>query len=346
MKTKLSIFFLISVSVVSLFAQTPKAQTDSVSKPSSVDKTETPVSAPVKPATTTSSRSATVSSSPSEGSTLTTQEIWINSATSFELKSTDDESKVDYIEYKINQGEYVRYSTPITITEEGSYNITYRAVDRAGNVETPKTLIVRVDNTPPTVTLISAEPLYTVDGNVYASKNNTYQIKSDDKASGVQQTTYAVNNDSPKAIKPEDTFKLEKSGPNVVKYSSLDGSGNKTPDSSTVIYIDDIKPTIEIIPDRAFVNIDGKNYANKATKYALRATDKESGVRRIFYKTKNTNGFVTYIDPIQFDQTGEYTIEARSVDNVGNESDLATLTVLVDIIPPTTIIRKLGNGSN
>ena len=44
------------------------------------------------------------------------------------------------------------------LTEEGDYEITYFAVDRLGNPETPQRLVVRVDLTAPTIAGLPPQP--------------------------------------------------------------------------------------------------------------------------------------------------------------------------------------------
>jgi hypothetical protein len=46
------------------------------------------------------------------------------------------------------------------------------------------------------------------------------------------------------------------------------------------------------------------------------------------------------------DSQGEHTIEAKAVDNVGNESETKKVSFSVDVNPPTTEIRKVDAGSS
>ena len=105
-----------------------------------------------------------------------TPALFINSKTAFELVTGDDLSGVDYIEYKINDGEYSRYTVPISLSKEGPATITYKATDKVGNKETAKVINLIVDNTAPVVSVKSSEPLF-VNGNTqYSSPKNTYQL--------------------------------------------------------------------------------------------------------------------------------------------------------------------------
>lgn len=85
---------------------------------------------------------------------------WYISDVSINLSATDQTSGVKEIHYSINQGSeaiVAGNSATISLTTEGVYTITYYAIDNAGNVESPKSITVKVDNVPPSLTL-SATP--------------------------------------------------------------------------------------------------------------------------------------------------------------------------------------------
>ena len=149
----------------------PKENTEQPLKPS---KTATPTQRSTASGTSETTSSSTTSNAPANSQSIGSEnELHINSLTSFELKASDDSSMVDYIEYKINNGEYIKYANPIVISQEGIAQLNYRSVDRAGNVEPSKLLTVVVDNTPPSVMIVPTEPFYATQGANYTSKNNT-----------------------------------------------------------------------------------------------------------------------------------------------------------------------------
>ena len=87
-------------------------------------------------------------------------QLYANSSVRFVLNSSDNLSKTEYIEYRVDDGAYIRYSAPISITVEGPHSITYRAADRAGNREFEQSFNVIIDNTPPEVELTPARGLH------------------------------------------------------------------------------------------------------------------------------------------------------------------------------------------
>ncbi|MBC7128618.1 MAG: right-handed parallel beta-helix repeat-containing protein [Thermoplasmatales archaeon] len=80
---------------------------------------------------------------------------WITSATQITLTATDAPDcacGVYKIYYRINGGSWIEYTAPFTIPSECTHTIEYYAVDYLGNTETAKSITVKVDNTPPTIT--------------------------------------------------------------------------------------------------------------------------------------------------------------------------------------------------
>ncbi|MFC0272182.1 DUF6359 domain-containing protein [Metabacillus herbersteinensis] len=60
------------------------------------------------------------------------------------LEATDESAGVATVEYKLNDGEWIAYSQPFTISEAGETIISYRAKDKVGNVEETKTATVMI----------------------------------------------------------------------------------------------------------------------------------------------------------------------------------------------------------
>ncbi|MEM7183382.1 MAG: chitobiase/beta-hexosaminidase C-terminal domain-containing protein [Spirochaetota bacterium] len=270
--------------------------------------------------------------------------IYVNSRTAFEITSTDSETKVDYIEYKINDGSYQKYSNPIYLPQEGVHTITYRAVDHAGNKEAARVLTVTVDNTPPDTAVTPVQKIHVAEDTKLASTSSTFSVTATDSVSGVDKVYYSIDGGE----KQEYTgpIKFEKSGSHTVKVTATDKAGNESDEFSYVVNVDNQPPTVKIIESMPFLVVDGKNYAKKGTTFSVKATDPEAGVNKILVKLDGQGDFVAYADAISFTTSGEHTIEAKAIDNVGNESAVETLKVLVDVIPPTTTIKAINGSGN
>ncbi|EMY70954.1 multi-beta-barrel domain surface protein OmpL47 [Leptospira vanthielii] len=271
------------------------------------------------------------------GATSNPAALFITSKTSFSLDAKDESSTIDFIEWKPKNGEYRKYTQPIRISEEGLTEVYYRSVDKVGNAETPKILVLHVDNTAPRVSLVPQEQFFVLDGVPFASKNNTYTLVAEDQQTGVEKVQFNVNQEATKVY--ADPIKLENGGANVVKYSATDKSGNSSPESSIIITVDDVKPTIEIVPSFPLVDINGKNFQRKGNVFYVNATDKESGIKKILVKVDEEE-YKLYVEAIAIETQGDHVIKAMAVDNVGNQSDVVEVKLSVDLTPPTSTIQK------
>jgi hypothetical protein len=81
---------------------------------------------------------------------------WYTADAGVTLDAADSLSGVSRTEYRLNQGAWIPYSAPFTLTE-GVYNVEYRSVDLAGNTEQIRAEVVQVDKTAPTFS-ISVNP--------------------------------------------------------------------------------------------------------------------------------------------------------------------------------------------
>ena len=97
-----------------------------------------------EPDTTAPTTTASLSpASPGPGGTYTV-------APTLTLTAQDNEggSGVDYTEYRVNGGAWTTYSNPVKFTVNGEYEVDYRSVDNAGNVEDTKTIAFAVEIVP------------------------------------------------------------------------------------------------------------------------------------------------------------------------------------------------------
>jgi hypothetical protein len=86
------------------------------------------------------------------------QNGWHNTSVFVTLLPTDNLSGLASTEFNLDGGSFTPYTAPIAITAEGIHTLQYRSTDRADNQEALRTLIVRIDLTPPEAVL-SFDPL-------------------------------------------------------------------------------------------------------------------------------------------------------------------------------------------
>ncbi|MGI6250817.1 MAG: OmpL47-type beta-barrel domain-containing protein [Anaerolineaceae bacterium] len=164
-------------------------------------------------------------------------EGWYRSAVSVALSATDTLAGVNATQYRINEGTWMDYSAPISISTEGITNIGYRSQDKAGNWEAEKTLAVKIDTalpttaaslsgtkgegawfiSPVTLTLISTDGSSGIDWQEYRPEggvwerysspvlltqnaNKIYEFRSSDKAgniSAIEKVSIAIDTVAP-----------------------------------------------------------------------------------------------------------------------------------------------------
>ncbi|MBC7128248.1 MAG: carboxypeptidase regulatory-like domain-containing protein [Thermoplasmatales archaeon] len=62
------------------------------------------------------------------------------------LTATDDESGVNATYYRINEGDWITYTAPFTLSAPGKHTIEYYSIDNEGNEEEPKTAYIPIAN--------------------------------------------------------------------------------------------------------------------------------------------------------------------------------------------------------
>ncbi|HME54830.1 MAG TPA: hypothetical protein VKM55_21680, partial [Candidatus Lokiarchaeia archaeon] len=177
------------------------------------------------PPTTTISYSSSYTSGPI---------TWILPTTAITLTATDAGSGVAGTGYSwvgiagtTGSKAWGAYSSPFSITANGTYQITYCSWDNIGFNATPQTTIVRIDSLSPTTT-ISYKPAYAASPN-FVNSTTTFTLNAADNGggSGVKTMGYAAST----SMVPEENFEEYSNGVNLVgqpKWSSMPGYASGT----------------------------------------------------------------------------------------------------------------------
>ncbi|MEU4551215.1 ThuA domain-containing protein [Micromonospora violae] len=92
---------------------------------------------------------------------------WHNGTIPVVLAATDAGSGVNTVEWSLDGGTWTPYSTPVEVTGDGEHELLFRSTDKAGNAETLKSAVVRIDGTKPTL-LVSG----LADGQLYGDSQD------------------------------------------------------------------------------------------------------------------------------------------------------------------------------
>jgi hypothetical protein len=158
---------------------------------------------------------------------------WNNTDVTVNLTATDNGSGVKEIHYALNGGvERIvpGASVSFSITSEGDSTVTYFAKDYAGNTEAARSLVIKIDKTPPTITG-SRTPAPNAYG--WNNGNVTVRFTATDNPSGVA------------TVSPDVTISTEGAGQSATG-TATDKAGNAASVTISNINIDKSKPTISL----------------------------------------------------------------------------------------------------
>lgn len=125
--------------------------------------------------------------------------LFVTSSSKLTLKTRDDASGVQSVEYKTDGGSYKPYAE-FSLPNEGYHTINFKSKDNVNNMETEKMSSCFVDNTPPEIFVkFSIEKIGTRKGlPVYPNYTRMY-VAATDKKVGTETIMYSMD-DAPLAL--------------------------------------------------------------------------------------------------------------------------------------------------
>jgi large repetitive protein len=157
---------------------------------------------------------------------------WNNVDVTVVLSASDALSGVAATHYTLDGGPD-QTGTNVPINTDGSHSIQFWSVDKAGNIEAPKTVAVKIDKTPPSINHTQAPA---ANGHGWNKTDVTVTFVCNDSLSGVQTCT------SPQLLSTEGRSQR-------VTGTALDNAGNTATDPATVS-IDKTNPDVVAATDR------------------------------------------------------------------------------------------------
>ncbi len=128
---------------------------------------------------------------------------WYTTDVMMGLSATDECSGVARTEYSLDGGTtWTPYTGQISFTEEGVFDVLFRSIDRAGNIETAGSRTIKIDKTAPAAT-ITADPakIWPPNGKPV---DVTLSASGSDATSGLASVSYSVTDEygTPLSIAP------------------------------------------------------------------------------------------------------------------------------------------------
>jgi hypothetical protein len=252
---------------------------------------------------------------------------WYTGPVEVSLSAADEEggSQVETTEYRIDGGAWSQYTgSAFDVEADGAHVVQYRSLDRAGNLETQKSIDVKIDGTEPVVKVAVAPSLPA--GAEWYDRPATLSLDATDgRGSGVESVEYSVDGGNWLAYEEPVTF--TGAGTFEVLYRVADAAGNAaTAGQAVVIRIDGQAPTTTA----------RLNGAAPASRYSgpvrveLAGADAAggSGVQVTEYRLDG-GAWTAYTEPFTVSGAGNHNLQYASVDKAGNAEPAGELAFAV-----------------
>lgn len=260
-----------------------------------------------------------------------------------ELKATDENAGVDEIFYSVNSNSYTHYSKPISLTEDGEYEIKVYSTDKLGNTEPVVSRKIIVDATPPVTEISFKGDKYE---DILSGRAAIYLSASDQF--GVESTRFMVDSSGKwnDYKQPIQTSSLPE-GYHTLSWYSSDRAGNQENQKTYCFFIDKTPPVVvEEIEGNSYM-VGNREFSSGRSRLKVIAVDNKSGVKGIYYSL-NGGQFQLYEKPVLLsDILGTVKLKTYAIDNVNNrsssESNAQSFTMpTIDITGPDLSYRLIG----
>lgn len=227
-------------------------------------------------------------------------------------------------------------SFPATFTVDVTSDqlVTYYGEDLAGNLEAPRSVLLRNDTTGPVTARTGSA------SGAWTSGTASFSLNCTDGAGwGATSAWYSLDGLRRAYSLPATSVVVSGEGTHTLTYSSLDAAGNYETTQSATFHIDNSPPATG-----ASGFTDGEWHPGDVS-VTFSPTDALSGSAHTYYRVDSDpiaewDGLSTV--PVSGD--GTHTLEWYSVDNVGNRETTLSATVKVDNGNPDTIASGFTPG--
>lgn len=253
---------------------------------------------------------------------------WRSSDAVVTLDATDTASGVAGTLVSLNGAAMAHYVGPLSVSAEGTTTLTFRSNDVAGNAETTRTALVRIDKTAPETTA-PADASYI--------GTATIPLAATDAISGVASTRWSLDGG---AARTGDTAVARQAGSHTLEFASADKAGNVETTKSvsfTITEPDDTAPITSVF------GLPSEWWSEPVT-FSLVATDPGGwGLRGIRYRV-GASEWATYTAPVTVAEEGDVPIEYYAVDLAGNAEQVQTAVAHVDLSLPTCALSPAAGA--
>ncbi|MCM8781254.1 MAG: Ig-like domain repeat protein [Candidatus Omnitrophica bacterium] len=295
-----------------------------------------------------SSQAITIDTTSPQTQALVTEGFCYKDSVTVTLSVSDALSGEDKTYYSTdNSYPTLVYTAPFTLSTEGSYNIQYYSIDKAGNIESVKTTQIKVDVNAPTGS-ISINSGATFTNSVLV----TLILSAEDSGCGVVMMRFSNDNTWDALKNPWEPYVALKSwslgsttdGTKSVYVRFKDRAGNISLTYKDTIILDTTAPSV---PGQPYLS--SGNSPNKSGTFSISwssSTDSLSGL--LEYEVFRNGIKIGTVATNTFSETslpqGSYSYYIRAVDNIGNLSSFSpsSVPIIVDKTVPKVTNKTIS----
>ncbi|MEE9151360.1 MAG: Ig-like domain-containing protein, partial [Thermoplasmata archaeon] len=250
--------------------------------------------------------------------------------TSFTLIYTDSYSGISKVWYTIDGNYFEGTEFNLSSYTDGIYTITWGSMDNLNNNEIPNSMVVHLDNTPPTTTMSPGEPNYrSSELHVWNVTQSTHFILiSTDEYSDVEFVWYTIDGEYFEGSELRLTGRID--GLHNITWGAQDNLGNNETIKTLIVNVDTARPTATIYINGQIPPPDERISMNSSTPVTLIANDSIGvGIDYIWY---SLDGGLTYN---VYESTFTLPLNTSTIiygarDLLGNNASSKTVRVNVD----------------
>jgi hypothetical protein len=156
-------------------------------------------------------------------------DLWHNTSVTVTFSATDDGSGVAYTEYSLDGGAWMRAASvtiapPRKSSVAEAHTVAYRSADKAGNVESARTVQVKLDTKKPVTTSVTNP----------GAGSAAVTLTASDAGAGVAATYVSIDGG---AYSTATSIVVTGAGRHTVRFYSTDKAGNAESATSTSVRV-------------------------------------------------------------------------------------------------------------
>ncbi|HMN29606.1 MAG TPA: hypothetical protein PKE45_15765 [Caldilineaceae bacterium] len=266
---------------------------------------------------------------------------WFNTPVRLQLGAEDALSGLSRLERLDQATGWQATAAVTTLSQTGQHTLTWRAVDRAGNVTPAQQMEVLLDLPPPPPTPILS-PTATGD---WFNQPVSVTLEAVDEGAGVFATSFRLNNESSWRSYAA-PFSLSEDGRYTLTYYSSDRALNLETLHTVPLAIDHTPPQLAYTVNGRYPPPD---WVATAATLDITATDALAGVAQVDYAL-DEGAWQHYAAPSLLTTPGQHHLRLQASDGAGNQSSVTT-AVGIDTgrplgPPQSALLLEGGRGPN